>query len=80
MLFETERFVVTIGVYGTDPDPQYLVTNKDTGVVEFTNTSLYFVRDWANQMTDALKEQEKPKKEEPKQLAMVMELPNDRRN
>lgn len=38
--------------------PQYLVRNKETGVVEFSNTALYFVRDWANQMTDALRKQD----------------------
>jgi len=58
MLYETDRFSVEVGVIGTDPDPQYLVRNKETGVVEFCNTSLYFVRDWSQQMTRALVQQE----------------------
>jgi hypothetical protein len=70
MLFETSRFVIEIGVLpfeGMIPpgghvppqEPQYLVKNKTTGVVEFCNTSLYFVRDWAVQMTEALDKQDK---------------------
>lgn len=77
LLFETPRFIIEIGVIGDDREPQYLVRNKDTGVVEFCNTALYFVRDWAVQMTDALAEQEK-KQDEP--AAMVMEAPKGRSN
>ncbi len=58
MLFENKRFMVTVGSFGDEKDPQYLVTNKDTGVVEFINSSLYFVRDWAQQMSKALDEQD----------------------
>jgi hypothetical protein len=58
MIFETTRFIVEVGVIGDDKDPQYLVRNKEHGVVEFCNTSVYFVRDWATQMTKALDRQD----------------------
>lgn len=77
MLYETERFTITVGVYGDSSDQQYLVTNKETGVVEFVSPVLLFVRDWANQMTEALEEQENPK-EEPEPV--VMEAQSGRRN
>jgi hypothetical protein len=57
-LFETPRFLIEIGTIDGDKDPQYLVRSKANGVVEFCNTSLYFVRDWALQMTEALDEQD----------------------
>jgi hypothetical protein len=68
-IYETSRFVVETGAVplevalppgGFIPDqlPQYLVINKATGVVEFCNTALYFVRDWADQMTSALDRQD----------------------
>lgn len=53
MIFETARFAVSIGD-GQDNKPAYLVLNKTTGVVEFVNSGLYFVRDWATEMTKAL--------------------------
>lgn len=58
MLHENERFFVEVGTFGKDKDPQYLVKNKETGVVEFCNASLYFVRDWADQMSKALVKQD----------------------
>lgn len=58
MIHETNRFAVEVGIIGEDKDPQYLVRSKTYGVVEFCNTSLYFVRDWANQMTKALDRQD----------------------
>lgn len=55
---ESGRFTIEIGTVGDDKDPQYLVRSKEHGVVEFSNPALYFVRDWAKQMTKALEEQE----------------------
>lgn len=77
MLYETERFTITVGVYGDSEERQYLVTNKETGVVEFINPVLLFVKDWTNQMTEALSEQENPKEQEE---PIVMEAPSGRRN
>lgn len=77
-IYETDRFNVSVGAYGEVTEQQYLVTNKETGVVEFCNPVLLFVRDWVNQMTEALYEQENPKPdaEEP----VVMEAQSGRRN
>lgn len=58
MIYENDRFTVEVGVIGEDKDPQYLVRSKAYGVVEFCNTSLYFVRDWAQQMSKALEQQD----------------------
>lgn len=58
MLFETPRFYVQVGTINDETDPQYLVVNKETSVVEFCNSSLYFVRDWSLQMTKALEVQD----------------------
>ena len=84
MLFENSRFTVTVGVYSEqyesgvlkDPSPQYLVTNKETGVVEFINSSLYFVRDWAVQMTEAMDKQDAELAAPTKQEANVLPFPS----
>lgn len=57
-VYETSRFVVETGSVTADPEPQYLVRNKETGIVEHANAALYFSRAWAMQMTQALEEQE----------------------
>jgi hypothetical protein len=59
IIFETPRFKIIISRTKADPEPKYLVVNKDTKVVEFDNGSLYFARDWAIQFTDALAKQDK---------------------
>jgi len=56
--FETRRFTVTVGSFGEEKEPQYLVTNKETSVVEFINSGIYFVRDWCMQMEEALDKQD----------------------
>lgn len=58
VLFETPRFLIEVGTLHNDPEPQYLVKNKETRIVEFCNASLYFARDWALQFTQALAQQE----------------------
>lgn len=58
MVFETKHFNVEVGSLQNDPEPQYLVKNKETGVIEFCNASLYFARDWATQFTAALDQQD----------------------
>lgn len=77
MLFETTRFTVEKGILANDPEPQYLVKNKETEIVEFCNASLYFARDWAVQFTQALdqQEQEWKDKDTEKLLAAVTEAP-----
>lgn len=47
-----------MGLVGDDKDPQYVVRSKEYGVIEFSNSSLYFVRDWAKQMAKALDDQD----------------------
>lgn len=65
MVYETELYTVEVGTWKEDKEPLYLVRSKKYGVIEFTNSGLYFVRDWADQMTKALEEQDKEYKEEP---------------
>lgn len=78
MIFETDRFEIVTGTAGEDPDVQYLVKNKATGVVEFCNSSLYFVRDWAMQFTGALEKQDEEIKNP--QPDVVMDVQSDRPN
>lgn len=61
--YETERYVVISGeVVPGDPveTPQYVVKNKETTIWEFWTPVLYFARDWADQMTKMLENQEIP--------------------
>ncbi len=59
--FETSRFEIIVAIVNPkdDPIPQYIVVNKETGVHEFCNASLYFARDWAIQFTSALDKQDR---------------------
>lgn len=75
IIFETTRFYIEVGTVGKDKDPQYLVISKDHGVIEFCNSSLFFCRDWARQMTKALDQQdediENPKEEEEEETNLL---------
>lgn len=54
MVFETDRFTCSVEVFGDAKEPLYVVRNKVTGVAEFTNSGLYFVRAWCLEMTREL--------------------------
>lgn len=72
-IYENDVFVVLIGTLDgvNDPEPQYLVVNKHTNIVEFSNASLYFAKDWAWQFQKALARQEEEWKRAEEERAMM---------
>ena len=55
-LHQTKRFDVTVGIPpGEDFKFEvYLVTNRETGVVEFAHNVLHFVREWCDEMDNQM--------------------------
>lgn len=52
---ETPTFYIAVGSIKKNQISEYLVINKEYGVVEYNNPILYFVREWSRQMEEALK-------------------------
>ena len=42
------NYDVQVGALKEEDLPIYLVVNRDTGVVEFFNENLFFIKDWLN--------------------------------
>jgi hypothetical protein len=55
---ETPTFYIGVGKMPKAKLEEYLVINKDYGVVEYNNPILYFVREWTRQMEEALEGKE----------------------
>lgn len=55
---ETDTFYIAVGTMPRAKLDEYLVINKQYGVVEYNNPILYFAREWARQMEEALSEPE----------------------
>lgn len=51
---ETEHFFVGVGTLPRAKLAEYLVINKEYGVVEYYNPILFFVKEWVRQMEEAL--------------------------
>lgn len=51
---ETPTYYIGIGLMPKSKLDEYLVINKEYGVIEYNNCAIYFVREWARQMEEAL--------------------------
>jgi hypothetical protein len=51
---ETDTFYIGVGKLPKRQLEEYLVINKEFGVLEYHNEILYFVREWSRQMEEAL--------------------------
>ncbi len=51
---ETPTYYIGVGLMPKSKLEEYLVINKNYGVVEYNNCAIYFVREWARQMEEAL--------------------------
>jgi hypothetical protein len=51
---EYDIFYIGVGTLPRDKLESYLVINKDYGVIEYHNPSIYFVRSWVKQMEEEL--------------------------
>lgn len=63
--YQTPNFSVTIETLPEDKLPQYVVRNKETGVIEFFHNVLYIVKQWTREMDELIaKEEQKVSVEE----------------
>jgi hypothetical protein len=51
---ETPTFFIGVGTMPKAKLEEYIVINKEYGVVEYNNPILYFVLEWTRQMEEAL--------------------------
>jgi hypothetical protein len=51
---ESDNFYIAVGTMPKGKLQEYLVVNKAYGVIEYSNPILYFAREWARQMDEAL--------------------------
>lgn len=53
---ETPTFYIAVGTMPRAKLEEYLVINKQYGVIEYNNPILYFVKEWSRQMEEHLEE------------------------
>ena len=52
VVFESQDYLVRIGVIKDDALPVYVVINKDTSVVEFAHEVLSLAKEWVEHFTE----------------------------
>ncbi len=57
-IIETDNYIVHVGTVPGDKVPQYLVFNKEFGVLEFAHNMIYFVKEALAEMEEKLVQQE----------------------
>lgn len=55
IIFETEHFLVDVGPYPEEVLDVYRIWNKETGVLEYAHTILFYAKQWADMATNILK-------------------------
>ena len=58
VVYETELFLIDVGLFPEEELELYRIHNKDTGVIEYAHSVLFYAKQWTDMATKILKGEE----------------------